>query len=84
LAITALAPRLRARLVEEAIAVQPARRQLAAAGVQRRLPVTRDPRAALDERPALTRAAEPKRLEPGQRDEAEPVVELGHVDLRSA
>ena len=35
LAVAALAPQLHARLVEEAVAVQPARRELAAVGVER-------------------------------------------------
>src|SRR5947209_18397666 len=81
LAVAALAPQLHARLVEKAVAVEAARRQLAAVGVDRDLAVPGYAPTALDERPAFTLLAEAERLEPGQRDEAEAVVELGHVDI---
>ena len=55
--------------------------QLAAVGVQRQLAVEGDARAALDERAALALAAEAERLEPRHGEEAEPVVELGDVDV---
>src|SRR5690606_22820534 len=73
----ALAPQLHARLVQEAVAVQPPRRELTAVRVERNLAVERDARAALDERPALPLAAEAERLEPRHREEAEAVVALG-------
>src|SRR4051812_23866928 len=54
LALAALAPQLCARFVDEAVAVQTARRQLPAVGVQRDEPVTGDAFAPVDEWPTLT------------------------------
>ena len=58
--------------------------ELAAVGVERELAVAGDAAAALEERAALALAAEAERLEPRQRDEAEPVVQLGDVDVGRA
>src|SRR4051794_12867731 len=81
LTFAGLAPQLGARLVEEAVAVQPSRRQLPAVRVQREQAVPRDPLAALDEGTALALPAEAEGFEPAERDEAEAVVELRHVDV---
>src|SRR6059036_1042849 len=66
-----LAPELHTRLVEEAVAVQPAGRQLPPVRVQRQLAVARDALTAFDIRPRLAPAAEPHGFEPRHRDEAE-------------
>ena len=58
LAVAGLAPHLRRAFVQEAVAVQPAGRELAAVGVERQHAVARDALAALDERAALADAAE--------------------------
>ena len=82
LTVAALAPELGARLVQEPVAVEATARELAAVGVERDLAADAgDALAALDERPALALGAEPERLQPGQGDEAEAVVELGHADV---
>src|SRR4051794_33409241 len=70
LPLAGLAPQLRARLVEEAIAVEASGRELAAVRVERQQPVARDALSAFDERSALALAAEAESLEPAQRDEA--------------
>src|SRR6266700_1965926 len=64
LAVAGFAPELPARLVEEAEAVEPARRQLPAAGVEGQHAVERDALAALDERARLPHPAESHGLEP--------------------
>src|SRR5690606_4480950 len=84
LPLAALAPQLHARLVQEAVAVQAAARELTPVRVERELAVERDARAALDEGAALALAAEAERLEPGHREEAEAVVALGHVHVGGA
>ena len=84
LALAGLAPQLQAGLVEEPVAVEAPGRQLAAVGVERDLAVAGDAAAALEERAALAVLAEAQRLEPAQRDEAEAVVQLGHVDVGRA
>ena len=81
LALARLAAELQADLVQMTEAVQPAGRQLAAAGGERQLAVKRDPRAALDERSALALAAEAQALEPEQAEHAEAVVQPGDVDV---
>ena len=81
LALAGLAAHLEDGLVDEAEAVEPAGRQLAAVGVERQLALARDAVAALDERAALALAAEAERLEPRHGEEAEAVVELGDVDV---
>ena len=58
-----------------------ARRELAAVGVERELPVECDACATLDERPRLAVAAEPEGLEPGKGEEGEAVVQLRQVDV---
>src|SRR4051812_33158888 len=74
LTVARLTPQLRARLVEEAVAVEPSRGQLPAVGVERQQAVARDALAAFDERAALALVAEAERFEPAERDEAEAVV----------
>ncbi len=81
LALARLTPELHARLVEEAVAVQPTGRELAAVGVEREHAVAGDALAALDERSRLALAAEPHRLEPRHRDEREAVVHLGELHV---
>ena len=63
LAVAGLAPELHARLVDEAEAVQPAGRELAAVGVERELAVERD---AL-RRPRRTGPTRPCRRTPSPR-----------------
>ena len=58
-----------------------ARRQLAAVRVEGELSFQRDPGPALDEGTRLTVATDAEGFEPGQRQEREAVVELGHVDV---
>src|SRR4051812_45491748 len=82
LALAGLAPQLDAGLVQEAVAVEPTGRQLAAVGVERQhTAVAGDVRAALDEAARLPVPAEPHRLEPRHRDEREAVVHLREVHV---
>src|SRR5437762_2060517 len=64
LALPRFAPELDARLVQEAVAVQAARGELTAVGVEREDTVPGDALAAFDEGPGLALAAEAHRLEP--------------------
>src|SRR5262249_21143873 len=82
LTFASLTAQLRDRLVDEAVAVEPSRRELPAVRVERQDPVTSDVGAAREEVLRLTRGAEPEGLDPRQAVEGEAVVELGHVDVR--
>ena len=62
--------------------MQPSPGQLTAAGVQRQLTVQRDPLAAFDELTDAAMLTETQRLQPHHGQEAESVIELGHVDVR--
>src|SRR4029077_3087497 len=81
LALAALAAQLDARLVDQPEAVQAPARELAARRVEWQQPVPGDVGASLDERAALAPPAEPERLEPGDGEDGEPVVELSRVDV---
>src|SRR6476620_10335770 len=81
LPVARLAPHLRRALVQEAVAVQPSGRQLAAVRVERQPAVTRDPRAALDERSALADIAQAERFHPRHRQPGKAVVELRHLHV---
>src|SRR5262249_32828233 len=81
LARATFAPELDAGLVQEAEAVEPSARELTPVRVERDLAVERDRRAAFEEAAALALRAEAERLEPRERDEADAVVELRHVDV---
>src|SRR5205807_185767 len=81
LPLACLAPQLRHRLVQLEVAVEPAGRQLPPGRVDRKRSVERDATTTFDELAALARAAEAKRLEPHQGEEAEAVVQLGHLDV---
>jgi hypothetical protein len=76
-----LAAKLKARFVQEPEAVQPTGGQLPASCVQRQLPVESDALATVEERSRLAPAAEPKRLQPLQCDEAETVIELSYINV---
>src|SRR3990172_9505776 len=78
------AQELHARLVQEPVAVQTPPGELTALGVEGELAVERDARTTLHEGAALALPAEAERLEPGEREEAEAVVELRHVHVRGA
>src|SRR5262249_55907401 len=65
----------------EAEPVQPAAADLTAAGVQRQIAIAGDALAALDELAAFAHAAETKAFQPGDRIEAEAVVELRRVHV---
>ena len=67
--------------MQEAVAVEPAGRELTARGVEREGPVAGDTGTAFDEGPALARPAELQRLEPEHGQVAEPVIDLGDVDV---
>ena len=84
LTFAGVAAQLRDRFVDEAVAVQPPRRQLPAVGVEREHAVEGDVGAAVEEVLRLTPAAEAERLDPRQAVEREAVVELGHVDVGRA
>src|SRR5690349_9417665 len=62
--------------------VQPSRRHLATPRVDRQLPVGTDARSTIDERTRLAVGAEPEGLQPQDRCDAEPVVELGEMHIR--
>ena len=79
-----VAAQLRHRLVDEAVAVEPTRRELAAVGVERQHAVERDVLPAVEEVLRLALAAEPERLEPRQAVEREAVVEQRDVDVGRA
>src|SRR5439155_6303230 len=81
LAVAAFTPQLHARLVQEPVAVQAAGGKLASVGVERDLAVAGDALTAFDERSPFALLAEPESFQPRQGDEAEAVVELGHVDV---
>ncbi len=81
LALVAAFPQLDARFVQESVAVQASGRQLTAVRVQGDVPVEGDPFAPVDEWTTFAVTAEAQRFEPRQRDEAEPVVQLGDVDI---
>src|SRR5437016_12158110 len=61
--------------------VQPAGTQLAAARVERQLPVDCDPFAALDESPAFTGLAKTQSFEPQNGLKTEPIVQLHRIDV---
>src|SRR3954469_22355628 len=67
LALAGLAPHLRSAFVQEAVAVQPSCRQLAAVRVERELPLARDVLAAVDERAAPADLAQVQRFHPRHR-----------------
>src|SRR4030095_15630169 len=81
LAARGRAAQLLTHLVDEAEAQVAAFRELTAGGVERELTGQADSIAPLDERTGLPASAEPQGLEPEQREDAEPVVEGGHVDV---
>jgi E-phenylitaconyl-CoA hydratase len=68
-------------LVDDPVAVHAPGRELAAVGVERQFAVEGDALPALDEGACLAVAAQAEGLEPGEREEREPVVELGDVDI---
>ena len=71
-------------LVHQAHAVGAPMGQLAAVGVDGRIPVEGDALAPVEEVLGLTDLAEAERLDPCQAVEGEPVVELGHVHVGRA
>src|SRR5262249_58595196 len=81
LALAGFSAQLQARLVQVSEAVQATGRELTAARRERQLAGQADALAALDERAALTLAAELQTLEPVQGEHGEAVVELGAVDV---
>ena len=84
LALARLAAQLADRLVDQAHAVGAAVRELAAVRVERDHAVAGDVLAAVEEVLGLADTAEAQRLQPGQAVEAEPVVQLGDVDIAGA
>src|SRR3546814_6869601 len=75
----ALSPELGAGFVQQAEAVQPPARELAAAGVDREAPAGAD-MAIGDEILRLAMTAEAESLEPIGHEDAEAVIERKHVD----
>src|SRR5205814_8970680 len=80
LAGPALAPELADRLGEEAEAVEAAAGELPAPGVERQR-AAKTHSTSFDEWPAFAALAEAERLDPGEREPAEAVVELDGVDV---
>ncbi len=76
-----LASQLQAGLVQHPVPVHSTRRQLTTVGIEGELAVERNAGGALNERSRLAVTAEPERLEPGQGEKREPVVELGDVHV---
>src|ERR1019366_4105363 len=81
LTLATLAPELYAGFVEEAVAVEPARGELTARGVEGERTVESNAGAPLDKGSALALPAELQRLEPEHGQVAEPVIDLCHVDV---
>src|SRR3979411_1086489 len=82
LASTAQAPQLDACFEQCAVARQAAARKLAAARADGQLAVERDALPTLDERAGLSAGSQAERFEPPNGVDGEPVVDLGHVDVR--
>src|SRR5207237_1188538 len=81
LALAGFVPKLRDRLVDEAVAVSATFGQLTAVGVHRQIAVERDALPALEPVLRLADPAEPESFEPRDGIEGEAVVEERQVDV---
>jgi hypothetical protein len=81
LAIPGVPAQLSDRFVDEPVAVRATGGELAAVGIHRQLSPEADAGATRKKRRSLANAAKTESLQPGEGIEAEPVVDLGYVNI---